>query len=423
VWTQLSYRTAQLGQHALQAWGSLADGITRILLYRGRSFLAHHLAAHPQETAAKQARLDHIAQTLAGGGKVAFVVFRDLHWVDWFLPITSRLEAEFPDRVSVLYISYSSVLKRVGRGRNLMAYRQAIEARMKAAGVDPHSHFSHEEIPWYNNFPQPGAILTTEGIPQENFSSPHRVYVPHYFVLKARDVLPANIRYNHLFCPAKPPFTYRELDNPPPGLTVHRVGYPKMDAPPAEPVRLFANPNPVVIYAPSLEVDILLDTLGQGLLELFQRMAHLNFVVKLHPSLGSRRHPITRYFASRIHNGPNIVLDTTTSIQQLAPASSLLIADYGSVGAEYRVSFGKRVIYLPVPSRLEGGSDLLFRDRFADAVTPVAGLEDAIGRLLAQGDLPPEQREEMGQALLYGYGHADLLAAHAVLKILEGKFD
>ena len=94
------------------------------------------------------------------------------------------------------------------------------------------------------------------------------------------------------------------------------------------------------------------------------------------------------------------------------------IAGFGSVGAEYRLSFGKRVIYLKTPQKIAGGADLIFRDRFADAICEVKELEKTIISLLEKSDLTDIEKEEMGKQVLYSYGTADEKAASAIDKIL-----
>ena len=48
------------------------------------------------------------------------------------------------------------------------------------------------------------------------------------------------------------------------------------------------------------------------------------------------------------------------------------------MGGEYRLGFGKPVVFLKIPAEYEGGSDLLFRDDFADAICEVEDLENVI---------------------------------------------
>ena len=136
--------------------------------------------------------------------------------------------------------------------------------------------------------------------------------------------------------------------------------------------------RPVVIYAPSLEIKLLFDTLDKGLLDIIKKMKQYLFVIKLHPSLASRRHYVTSFISHQIKEADHIQFNELAGIQELAEGSSIMITDYGSAGGEYRMGFGRRIICLKVPEEYEGGADLRFRDDFADAVCEVEELEQVI---------------------------------------------
>lgn len=419
MWQQLKYRLIQFADKFKRARVRVIEkAFQRWVL--SSSFLEFDLHAHEEAFQRKQDFLNKIEKEK----KIVFFCFRDLHWVDWFIPIHHALQESFSEEIEVFYINFASVLKRVGSGADHLQYRNQIEQRLLRNHVSSQHFFSHAELEFYKDFPRPDLILGTERIKQDVFPVKHRVYLPHYFVLKAKDVLPTNIRYNHIFLPSKPPFSYKEkkIEKSSEELQIHKVGYPKMDTPLREvKKKLFANDNPVVLYAPSLEVDILLSALQEGLLEVFQSMPNINFVIKLHPALGSRKHQIGRHFENETQGIPNILLDSLSSIQEVSGSSSLLIADFGNVGAEYRISFGKRVIYLKIPQNLEGGSDLRFRDQFADAVSSISDLKENIEKVLQQGDLGQEEWQIMGNQVLYAYGHAAKETSHAIANILEIK--
>ena len=85
-------------------------------------------------------------------------------------------------------------------------------------------------------------------------------------------------------------------------------------------------------------------------------------MIKLHPSLASRRHYVTSFISRQIQEAEHIQFNDLARIQELAEESSIMVTDYGSAGGEYRMGFGRRIICLKVPEEYEGGADLLFRD-------------------------------------------------------------
>ena len=166
-----------------------------------------------------------------------------------------------------------------------------------------------------------------------------------------------------------------------------------------------------------MELSLLFDALDRGLLEIFNKMSHYNFVFKLHPSLASRRHYVTAFMCQELKGVGHIHFDELSGIQNLAEESSLLITDFGSVGGEYRLGYGKRVIFLKTPAEYEGGADLQFRDDFADALCKVVDLENVIGDVLKKGVLSDSELQKMRQKVLSFPGVADEKAAKTINKI------
>ncbi len=384
-------------------------------LVDGRSLAEVLQDVNYTQSSAKQRAIDSIRDNQ----RIIFFVFRDLHLLDWFTPIHRALTKEFSGRFAVFYINFGSTLKNIGSGFNYLAYARNIEKRLTENQVSSLLHFSDQEIGLFGNFPTPNLIVTSETIRKEAFTAQHRVYLPHYSVPKAGDKLPEKIRFNHVFLPSKPPYSYDEIvKETVRKAVIHKVGYPKINSLVQFETHLFESPNPVVIYAPSLETEIVLAALKQGILEVFKKMTHLNFVIKMHPTLTSKTQNASRYIDRKISLDANIILDSTASIQEIGRISSMLIADFGSVGAEYRLSLGKRIVYLEVPKYLHGGADLRFRDHFADGISNVRNLEATINQVLEKGELSDLEKEEMGNKVLYSYSSADLCAARTIDRIL-----
>ena len=103
---------------------------------------------------------------------------------------------------------------------------------------------------------------------------------------------------------------------------------------------------------------------------------------------------VRRLIERQIARSPNIKIDAQNSIQEIADHSYAMITDFGSVGAEYRLRFAKRVIYLKVPENYEGGGDLLFRDRFADGITEVRDLEANVREVIKKAILEAQKNEK-----------------------------
>ena len=364
----------------------------------------------------KQARIDCVTEQQ----QTIYFTFREYHFLDWFLPIHQRLEKVYPGKYAVFYIDFGASLRNVGNRLAYWQYQRKIIHRLLKNNTESSHHFSDQEIHLYKNFPTPDLIITSETIRKENFNAGHRVYLPHYCVPKAKDTLPQKIAYEHVFLPSRPPYTYAEITTEKTSaITIHEVGYPKIHGSLSSATPRFDDGKKLVIYAPSLEPELVLKTLKEGILNVFDKMADLNFIVKLHPTLSSKMRNSRRLIEKQINRSTNIVLDSQSSIQDLGIHSSALITDFGSVGAEYRLQFSKRVIYLKVPRMYEGGGDLLFRDRFADGITHVKGLKSTIRKVIEKGDLTPSERDEMRIQVLFEPEKGDTCAAQQINAILS----
>lgn len=414
---RLEYQQAHLRSRIGRLRETLAGQLLRWSL-RGESLLGFLERHQPGLHAERLQRFEDLRQRPA---RIVFT-FRTLHFLDWFVPIHQALERLYPGQYGVLYLDYATTLRRVGSGWEYLRYREQVQSRMLGLGVDPLLHASHEEleafgapIPWQ-------AGITCESIRQERLQLPLRIYLPHYSLPKAIDrTLPENIRFEHAFLPTRPPYSYAAL-NDDPGSTramLHDVGYPK-ECLPVEPNRIFpGDDRPVILYAPSLEVPLLQAALRQGLVEVFRNHPEWNFVVKLHPSLESRRHYVAGFMKQQLEGLPHVRFDSLSSIQSLAGEASVLITDFGSVGGEFRMSAGKRVVFLETPRRYAGGADLQFRDDFADAVCSVEALPQVLGEVLAQGDLSQEELQEMRTRVLTWDEAPDERAAQVLHGLLQ----
>ena len=351
--------------------------------------------------------------------KVIYFTFRTLHFLDWFAPIHLALERLFPDKYEVFYINFGATLHRIGTGIEYIRYHRKVEERMLLLGVSPLRHFSHQELAEYSSVLEPAVHLTCESIRQETFSVPERIYLPHYALPKAIDTgLPENIRFNHVFLPTQPPYTYQQLNQKfPENVKVHSVGYPKLHAIHSNVKRLNDDKRPVVIYAPSLEIKLLFDALDKGLLDIIKKLTQYLFVFKLHPSLASRRHYVNSFISRQLKDAENIQFNDLAGIQELAEGSSVMITDFGSAGGEYRMGFGRRIICLKVPEEYEGGPDLRFRDDFADAVCEVDELEQVIESVINKGDISFSELQDMREKVLSYPDAADEVAARTINEI------
>jgi len=375
-------------------------------------------SSQPYRHSEKQALIDN-----GKTRKVIFFTFRTLHFLDWFAPIHLALERLFPEKYEVYYINFGATLHRIGAGFEYIRYHRKVEERLLLLGVSPLRHFSYQELAEYSLFPEPAVHLTCESIRQEAFSVPERIYLPHYALPKAIDKrLPENIRFNHVFLPTKSPYTYRQLNEKfPRNVKVHSVGYPKLHAMNSNLKHLNDDERPVVIYAPSLEIKLLFDALDKGLLDIIKKLTQYLFVIKLHPSLASRKHYVTTFISRQLKGAENIEFNDLAGIQELAEESSIMITDYGSAGGEYRMGFGRRIICLRVPEEYEGGADLRFRDDFADAVCEVEELEQVIESVINKGDISLSELRDMREKVLSSSEAADDAAARTINEICSSR--
>ena len=162
---------------------------------------------------------------------------------------------------------------------------------------------------------------------------------------------------------------------------------------------------------------MLFDDLDKGFLDIIKKLTQYLFVIKLHPSLASRRHYVTSFISRQLDDAENIQFNDLAGLQELAEESSVMITDYGSAGGEYRMGFGRRIICLKVPEEYEGGADLRFRDDFADAVCQVAELEQVIESVINKGDLSLSDLRHMREKVLSSPDAADEAAASKINEI------
>jgi hypothetical protein len=414
----LKYYLLKAGKNLRNVISKVLESLIERLLFDNQTIILKLNSYRYAENYKKQLLLDN----LTGDQKIIFFVFRDVHILDWFTPIHLALKQLYGGQYLVFYINFGSTLKQIGKGFNYLSYQMKIEKRLINSDIKEFIHFSQNHIPSFRNFPDPDMIVTSETIRQEHFKCNNRVYIPHYSVPKLKAVIPKNIIFNHMFQAVRPPFCYNEfLDGIKIDAKVHQVGYPKMHLKTQSKVKLFQSNHPIVIFAPSVESKIVMDAIKKGILDVFKQMEHLNFVIKLHPTLASSMNDVNRYVQKAIKNTSNIILDTQNNIQSIAPSSSVLINDFGSAGAEYKLSFGKRVIFLEVPNRLEGGADLRFRDQFADGISNIHNLEKVINNVIKMGDLDSQEWENICKKTLYAYKNADITAAKTIDQILNKK--
>ena len=173
----------------------------------------------------------------------------------------------------------------------------------------------------------------------------------------------------------------------------------------------------MVIYAPSLEIKLIFEALDKGILEIMKKLNQYLFVIKLHPSLASRRHYVNSFISRQLKDAENIQFNDLAGIQELAEKSSVMITDFGSAGGEYRMGFGRRIICLKVPEEYEGGADLRFRDDFADAVCEVEELEQVIESVINKGVISFSELQDMREKVLSYPDAADEVAARTINEI------
>ena len=411
---RIRYQGFRLWQHNVRFIENLLESLMRRWLLKGELLHAFLNNSQPYLQSEKQALIDNCKTRI-----VIFFTFRTLHFLDWFAPIHLALERLFPEKYEVFYINFGATLHRIGTGFEYIRYHRKVEERMLLLGVSPLRHFSHQELAEYSSIPEPTVHLTCESIRQETFSAQQRIYLPHYALPKAIDIgLPENIRFNHVFLPTRPPYTYQQLnENSLDNVKVHSVGYPKLHAMHSNLKHLNDDERPVVIYAPSLEIKLLFDALDKGLLDIIKKLTQYLFVIKLHPSLASRKHYVTSFISRQLNDAEHIQFNDLAGIQELAEESSIMITDYGSAGGEYRMGFGRRIICLKVPEEYEGGADLRFRDDFADAVCEVEELEQVIESVINKGDISKSELRDMREKVLSFPDAADDAAARTINEI------
>ena len=399
--------------HLKRFRNQLVEKLCCCFLFQGQKFHRFFLEHYQEVGLLKQ---DYIDQ--GKGKKTVFFVFRGLHFVDWFIPIHQALEQTYPGQYQVFYVDFASTIKRIGTGVEYISFRQQVAKRLLNSGLSSIPHFAFDDIEQFENFPQPDMILTSEGIRHERFETRHRVFLPHGCVTKAGN-FPGNIRCNHFFQPAKAPYTYPDLEGGYEGVTIHAVGYPKFHSQITEKKKIFDNDKPVILYAPSLEKELLLSNLKEGIIDQFKALTQYNFVLKLHPSLGSNRSYIGRLFEAASKGVDNIRLDHLSNIQELAGSTSLLITDFGSVGPEYKLKFGKPVIFLQIPSVYAGGGDTKFRDHFGDEIIKVPQIKTMLPAILARPLLTAGEHQQLKEKVLYAQDRADQAAAIKIHEILS----
>jgi len=414
---RIRYQGFRLWKHNVRFIENLLESLMRRCLLKGELLYTFVNKSQPYLHSEKQALIDNCKTRI-----VIFFTFRTLHFLDWFAPIHLALERLFPEKFEVFYINFGATLHRIGTGIEYIRYHRKVEERMLLLGVSPLRHFSHQELAKYPSVPEPSVHLTCESIRQETFSAPQRIYLPHYALPKAIDKgLPENIRFNHVFLPTRPPYTYRQLNEKfPDNIKVHSVGYPKFHAVRSNVKHFNDDERPVVIYAPSLEIKLLFNALDNGLLDIIKKLTQYLFVIKLHPSLASRRHYVNSFISRQINDSEHIQFNDLAGIQELA-SSSILITDYGSAGGEYRMGFGRRIICLKVPEEYEGGADLRFRDDFADAVCEVEELEQVIESVINKGVISLSELRHMREKVLSFHDAADEAAARKINEICSSR--
>ena len=411
---RLSYQGVKLKSRFSRKIQFLIEYLVTNWLLSGQTISSFFRKAHPNLLLQKKTLLEN-----SKGKKIILFTFRTLHFIDWFAPIHLAIQRDFPGKYEIFYIDFSTTLHRIGRGFEYIHFQKQVEERLTQLEISHLSHFSHEDLSEFPSFPKPSVLITCESIRQEFFSVEERIYLPHYILPKSNETeLPSNIRFNHVFVPTIPPYTYKLLKKNLKSKTkFHNVGYPKLCTK-SVPINSFKGSNlPVVLYAPSLDLKLIFDALDKGILEIFKEMKFCNIIIKLHPSLASRRHYITTFLSEQLKLEEHIRIDEISGIQSLAMESKILIADFGSMGGEYRLRYGKRVVFLETPKKYEGGADLLFRDNFADAKSKVKDLADPISTLLKKGNLSNYELKIMRKKVLSFTGEPDKKAARSIDKI------
>jgi hypothetical protein len=349
--------------------------------------------------------------------------FTKEHWIDYFVPIAMRLEELFPDKYQIIYLS--DVNKGIKNGsifKRLFLY-SSIDKRLSKFNISKYFHFDFNELSLYKHKIKTDIVLFTEKIDHINLGAKHRIFIPHYILLKSTDT-DLNLKFNHIFIPTTNRYFYTKnvIESHNKYVITHNVGYPKFNLQ-AKNIKPFKSNNPVVIYAPSLERSILFKVLDDGILDVFARLKNINFIIKLHPAISSGRSDgILRLFENSSKTYSNIYVDKNSPVQSFHEVSDLMIADYGNVGAEYKLSSGKKVIYLSVDEAFKGGSDLLFRDNHGDGIFSVDELEENIPRILNIPNISVEKLQKLRDDVVYNYDSSCSVGAYTINDILENNY-
>ena len=91
-----------------------------------------------------------------------------------------------------------------------------------------------------------------------------------------------------------------------------------------------------------------------------------------------------------------------------------MICDFGSVGGEFSLQTGKRMIYLQVSKQYEGGGDLNFRDDYADTVSSIQELPKNINKVLKLASKKPIEIEQIRKKVLTCSSNSDEKAATTI---------
>ena len=140
---------------------------------------------------------------------------------------------------------------------------------------------------------------------------------------------------------------------------------------------------------------------------MFKNNPQWNFLVKLHPSLESRRHYISGFFRNQLSEYQHIVFDSLSNINSFFDEATIVVCDFGSVGGEFSLQTGKRMIYLQVSKQYEGGGDLNFRDDYADSVSSIQELPKNINKVLELNPRNPTELEQIRNTVLTCSSNSD----------------
>ena len=96
-----------------------------------------------------------------------------------------------------------------------------------------------------------------------------------------------------------------------------------------------------------------------------------------------------------------------------------MICDFGSVGGEFCLQTGKRMIYLQVSKKYEGGGDLKFRDDYADTVSSIQELPKNINKVLSLDPRNPNELEQIRKTVLTCSSNSDEKAATTIYALIS----